>query len=161
VGIVSVQAPLRNLAGELGVELGELTEDQFNEVAIRFVLRDDLRAEVLQEIVEDVRGGGRRAGPTAEAALARPTPPPPHQSGYRFNATEADRIQRLKLADRHRAEDGRTGLWLVPRRPDPLPLTKYHPSCIAAVGDGLQPCRRCSGLRGDDPYTEAHLDDDD
>lgn len=151
-----VKVPLRNLAGELGVSLAGLNDDQMDAVAIRFVVGEELTAAALEAIVEDVRRGA--GGRTAE----RPPLPSVPKTGYRFNATEATEskyLQRLRLA--HRSEDARTALQVAPRRPDRLPATKPHPACLAAARDGSTPCSRCMWLLEGDPYTDAWMDRDD
>lgn len=165
-----VKVPLRNLAGEFGVSLAGLDDDQLHAVAIRFLVNDDLRAVALQRVVDDVRRGEHKQGAWGDVAppsSGDDTPSaPPSKKGYRFNATEADAKARQKLAAQHLAESRRTGLYIVPRRPEVLPAGKPHPACLAAVRDGLvaSVCPRpaCQWLLGkDDPYIDAHLDDDD
>lgn len=163
-----VRTPLRLLAGELGVSLDGLTVEQLPIVADRFVADGRVKADVLRAIVKDVREGGGATAAVDGAALTRPTPPPVPRSsaakavsGYRFNATEADRKQREKLRRQHATENARTGLYLVPTPRETLPADKPHPACLAAARDGGTPCERCSWLLDDDPYTEAWVDRDD
>lgn len=161
---------LRQLARELDVSLDGLTIEQLPVVADRFVADGRLKAEVLRGIVEDVRAEGvdtrrravepQQARPVAVVRSGSDAAPSAHR-GYRFNSTEADRKDREKRRLQHQAENARTGLYLVPRRPEPFPAGKPHPACLAAARDGGTPCERCSWLLEDDPYTEAWLDRDD
>jgi hypothetical protein len=158
---------LRLIAGELGVNLKGISDDDLNIVAIRFVMDDRLTADALQAIVDDVRAG---SGQAKEAVVGDPLaatqepalPPARSKPGYRFNSTEADRRQRHKLAMQHLSESARTGLYVVPRRPDPLPVDKPHPACLVAARERRGTvCDRCLWLLDDNPYTDAWLDRDD
>ncbi len=148
----------------------DVTIEQLPIVADRFIADGRLKTDVLQAIVDDVREGPAvRLGGLEEQDSTTPAsavPAPPAHRGYRFNSTEADRKQREKLRRQHQTENARTGLYLVPRRPEILPAGKPHPSCLAAVRDGLvaSVCSRpaCQWLIGrDDPYIDAWLDRDD
>lgn len=154
-----VNVALRNLAGEFGVSLRGLTDDDLQAVALRFLAEDRHNAEALRSIVEDVRALGHAlAGEAGVTQMASASP----SRGLHFNASEATEAKlRQRLARAHLSENARTGLYLVPRRPQRLPVNKPHPACLALARERRVPCRRCRWLLGDEPYTEFWLDRDD
>jgi hypothetical protein len=161
---------LRLLAGELGVSVRGISDDDLNIVAIRFVLDGRITTDALQAIVDDVRDGSGQAKdvktnstgplvPSEEPAL----PPAPSSRKMHYLATEATAAKmrhRLRLA--HQAEDSRAALYVVPRTPEVLPVDKPHPAClVSAREEHGTVCQRCSWLLQDDPYTDFWIDRDD
>jgi len=164
---------LRLLAGELRVDLKGISDDDLNIVAIRFVLDGRVTTDALQGIVDDVRGGSGQAtegtvpsdgSPVTDDSSQEPALPParPHRKMHYLSteATAAKMRHRLRLA--HQAEDSRVGLYIVPRRPERLPVDVPHPACLVAAREEQGTvCQRCSWLLKDDPYTDAWIDRDD
>jgi hypothetical protein len=145
-----VREAMMNLSSALGIDLSGLADDVLETCALRIVAEGILPTKPnIERIVADARAAEGASSPGQATPSAHP---------FRFNATEADAIQRRKLAARHQAETSRSGLYLVPRRPQALPVDKPHPACLAAARDGGTPCSRCSWLLDDDAYTEAWLD---
>jgi hypothetical protein len=157
---------LRLLAGELGVSVRGISDDDLDIMAIRFVLDGRITTDALQAIVDDVRAGDGSGQATevvrASKEPALPLPPAPSPRKMHYLATEATAAKmRQRLAALHRSEDSRTALYLVPKRPM-LPVDKPHPAClVAAREEHGTVCKRCSWLLRDDPYTSFWMDRDD
>lgn len=99
----SIGESLSVLAEVAGVPLGGLDDDQIDIVALRLVVEcDDQRVLTgIGHIVDEVRLSENTADQRAEQ----------------------ERLARQELIESHDAEEARTGLFLVPRRPELL-----HPS---------------------------------
>lgn len=110
--------------------------------------RDELSASGLHEA--EGEAGTPVGGPQQDASTLGSGSPIGVQraaspsSKPRYLATE--RTTRLRLAKRHEAEDKRTGLYIRPRRPDPLSAFAVHPACRAAFEEGVNACSRCTPL---------------
>jgi hypothetical protein len=145
-----------NLCSALGIDVRHLSDDVCDTIALRIVAEGILPTKpAIERVIADVK---RAEGGQAKARPHAAEEPAPSAHPYRFNSTEADAKQRRKLAAQHLAESKRTGLYIVPRRPDPMPVDKPHPACLVSARDGGTPCSRCSWLLDDDAYTEAWLD---
>lgn len=99
----SIGESLTVLAKVAGVPLGGLDDDQLDIVALRLVVEGDDQGVLTRigHIVDEVRH--------AEVAADQ--------------RVERERVARRRLIESHDADEARTGLFLVPRRPDLL-----HPS---------------------------------
>jgi len=94
--------------------------------------------------VERAEGRGQATGVVAPQEPALPSAP---IRKPRYLATEAtDAKYRERLARAHRTEDARTGLYLVPRRPERMRAGAVHPACKAAYADEGVPCEYCTPL---------------
>jgi hypothetical protein len=99
----SIGESLSVLAQVAGIPLAGLDDDQLDIVALRLVIEPGDQP-VLTRI-------GRIVGEVRYAEVA---------AGQRV---ERERAARRKLIRSHTAEDARTGIYLVPRRPEVDPLT--------------------------------------
>lgn len=146
----TIRESLTDLAKAFGVPLDGLTDDELATIADRLMrekqlaptpvwmgrIVDQVRHERAEEAEYQVRAGtiGHSPTPAASSAPRRP----------RFLATE--RTTRLRLAAKHDAENKRTGLYIVPRKPEVLSPFEAHAGCKVAYSDGGTPCYRCLPL---------------
>jgi hypothetical protein len=150
----AISSVLIDLAAEWGVhELEGLTEEQLEVVAVRLMVetQDRPTARYLRKIANEVKraGGGQAKASPVVATAQEPAPP-----SLRYTATERttrarkerDADRRLSMAQRHDRESRRTGLYVVPKRPEQLEPLTAHPSCIAADAEGVRVCIRCAPL---------------
>jgi hypothetical protein len=135
---------LLNLTSALGIDTRGIADDVLEIIALRIVVEDVLPTKLnVERIITEVRLS--EAGGSDGLASARPSEPPHRKPRYlATEATEAKMRQRLARA--HRTEDVRTGLRLVPRRPEVMRPGAVHPACKAAHADGAIPCVRCTPL---------------
>jgi hypothetical protein len=99
----SIGESLTILAEVAGIPLAGLDDDQLDIVALRLVVEPDDHAVLTRigRIVNEVR----QADDVADERIER------------------ERTARVKLIESHAAEDARTGVYLVPRRPEIDPPT--------------------------------------
>lgn len=136
---------LLNICATLGIDVRGFSDDQLDMIAIKITVEDivPVKSEI-ERIIADFR---RAEGSGQETGVVAPQEPALPSRGYRFNATEATNAKyRERLARAHRTEDARTGLYLVPRRPEVMRAGAVHPACKAAYADDATPCVRCIPL---------------
>jgi hypothetical protein len=147
------QEALLNLTSALGIDTRGLADDVLEVIALRIVTEDVLPTKPnVERVIDEVKRaeGTNERGLAAAGQAPAETPmsagPSAHRP-YRFNATEASESKyRQRLAQAHRTEDSRTGLYLVPRRPEVLRPGAVHPACQAAYAEDADPCARCKPL---------------
>ena len=139
---------LRLLAGELGVSVRGISDDDLDIVAIRFVLDGRITTDALQAIVDDVRDGSGQATEVVRASKEPALPPAP--SPARCTTWRPRRRQRRcanvsppRTAPRTRAPRCTSSR----ASSEVLPVDKPHPAClVAAREEHGTVCQRCSWL---------------